>query len=353
MKILKTALILVIMGVASMSAAADKTAIFAGGCFWCLEQPFDSLPGVLEVMPGYSGGHMKDPTYRDVCSGKTGHYEAIRVAYDPAKIGYAQLLEHFWRQIDPTDLTGQFADKGPQYQTAIIYMDEEQRQAAQASKAALQNSGKFKDPIATAILPFKNFYPAEEYHQKYYQKCPARYTAYKTMSGREAYLKKTWKDAPPVKRYAKPGDKELKKKLSSMEYQVTQKSATEPPFANKYWNEKREGIYVDVATGEPLFSSRDKFESGCGWPSFTRPLDTSLVVEKKDGSHGLNRIEVRSKTGDSHLGHVFDDGPAPTGLRYCINSASLKFIPREDLVKEGYEEYLNILNSKSSNKAPF
>jgi peptide methionine sulfoxide reductase msrA/msrB len=330
-------------GAAFMTEAAPKnrteTAVFAGGCFWCLEHPFDSLPGVLEVMPGYSGGHVKDPTYQEVCGGGTGHYEAVRITYDPAKISYQTLLEHFWRQIDPADLSGQFADKGPQYQTAVIYQNEEQKKLAEQSKEALQNSGKFKEPIATAILAYKNFYPAEEYHQKYYQKCPARYSTYKVMSGREAALKKLWKDSPAVKAYSKPSDKELKKKLSSLEYQVTQKSATEPPFANKYWDEKRDGIYVDITTGQPLFSSKDKFESGCGWPSFTGPLDTGLVQEKKDSGYGTVRTEVRSRAGDAHLGHVFEDGPQPAGLRYCINSASLRFIPVEDLEKEGYGEY--------------
>ncbi len=321
-----------------------KQAYFAGGCFWCLEHPFDSIPGVSEVMPGYGGGRIKNPTYQDVCTGKTGHYEMVRVTYDPEKVSYGRLLDVFWRQIDPTDAGGQFADRGPQYQTAIFYQNNEERDWAEGSKKAWERSGKFSKPIAVKILPFAGFYPAEEHHRQYYKSCPAQYQRYRTFSGRAEYLKRTWGEDEMAARYQKPDKKELKKRLSGIQYRVTQENATEPPFSNPYWNEKREGIYVDVTTGQPLFSSRDKFDSGCGWPSFTRPLDPSLIEEKTDRSHGLVRTEVRSCLGDAHLGHVFEDGPQPTGLRYCINSASLRFVPKEDMVKEGYGEYLKIFD---------
>jgi peptide methionine sulfoxide reductase msrA/msrB len=350
---LLTTLILTAGNVAAAGKGARKTmpetkqAYFAGGCFWCLEHPFDSIPGVTEVMPGYGGGKTKDPTYQDVCSGKTGHYEMVRVTYDPAKLDFQKLVDIYWRQIDPTDAGGQFADRGPQYQTAIFFQTGEEKDWAEESKRALERSGRFSKPIAVKILPFAGFYPAEEHHRQYYRTCPAQYQRYRTFSGRAEYLKRTWGEGPSTTlrdqaKYTKPERSEIKKKLTGIQYRVTQENATEPPFANEYWNEKREGIYVDVTTGEPLFSSRDKFDSGCGWPSFARPLDRSLVEEKSDRSHGMARTEVRSRLGDAHLGHVFEDGPKPTGLRYCINSASLRFIPREEMVREGYGEYLKI-----------
>jgi peptide methionine sulfoxide reductase msrA/msrB len=349
-----TASLLMVLLAAGMCPAAEKgvpktmsnhrQAYFAGGCFWCLEHPFDSIPGVTEVMPGYGGGKTKNPTYQEVCSGKTGHYEMVRVTYDPSQISYRQLLEVFWRQIDPTDDGGQFADRGSRYRTAVFYQDNAERDQAQGSKKALERSGKFSQPIAVKLLPFSNFYPAEEYHRQYYRNCPAQYQRYRTFSGRADYLRRTWEDDKMPLKYAKPDKKELKKRLNPVQYRVTQENATEPPFANEYWNEKRDGIYVDVTTGQPLFSSRDKFDSGCGWPSFTRPLDPSLVQEKSDRSHGMARTEVRSKAGDAHLGHVFTDEPKPTGLRYCINSASLRFIPKEDMEREGYGEYLKLFD---------
>lgn len=317
-----------------------KQAYFAGGCFWCLEHPFDSIPGVTEVMPGYGGGETENPTYQEVCSGRTGHYEMVRVSYDPSRVTYRELLEVFWRQIDPTDAGGQFADRGRQYQTAIFYRTTEERDQALGSKRKLERSGKFNKPIAVQILPFKNFYPAEEYHQKYYRKCPAQYQRYRSLSGREAYLERTWRGDAGKMKFAKPDRKELKKRLTDLQYRVTQEGDTEMPFNNPYWNEKREGIYVDIVTGQPLFSSRDKFDSGSGWPSFTRPLAPDLLLEKEDVSLGLKRVEVRSQLGQSHLGHVFDDGPQPTGRRYCINSAALRFIPKEEMEKEGYGDYL-------------
>ncbi len=326
----------------SQAIAKEETAIFGGGCFWCMEPPFEQLEGVLEVVAGYTGGSAEDADYKKVSSGRTDHYESVRVIYDPEKISYKELVETFWRQIDPTDDGGQFADRGQHYRTAIFYSSDEQRSVAEQSKKELDESKMFDRPVVTSILPAQPFYLAEEYHQDYYLKNVMHYSLYKEGSGRQPFIERVWGKNDEKKteaNYQKPGDEELRQKLTPLQYQVTQKDGTEPPFNNDFWNNKTAGIYVDVVSGEPLFSSLDKFESGTGWPSFTRPLEPDNIVEHKDRSLFMLRIEVRSKGGDSHLGHVFDDGPAPTNLRYCINSAALRFVPVEDLEAEGYAEY--------------
>lgn len=340
---------------AAVTTQTEKsgTATFAGGCFWCTESDFEKLPGVVRVTSGYTGGRKDNPTYEEVSAGGTGHVEAVQIYYDPQVVTYKQLLDWFWHHIDPTDAGGQFVDRGSQYRSVIFYHDEEQKRLAEESKQALIKSGKFKQPIATEIVPFTKFYPAEDYHQDYYKTHAVRYKFYRYNSGRDQFLKKVWgdrknaaEDSAGRPAFKKPSDEVLRKKLSAIQYEVTQKEGTEPAYKNEYWDNKKPGIYVDVVSGEPLFSSLDKYDSKTGWPSFTKPLEPDNIVTREDRRLFTTRTEVRSRLGESHLGHVFDDGPPPTGLRYCMNSAALRFVPQEDLEKEGYGQYLRLFMEK-------
>jgi len=314
-----------------------EVATFAGGCFWCMVEPFDKRPGVKSVISGYTGGHVENPTYEQVCSNTTGHVEAVQITFDPNIMSYEQLVETFWQQIDPTDAGGQFNDRGESYQTAIFYHSEQQKQIAEKSKQDLEASGKFSKSIVTPILPAKAFYPAEENHQDYYKKQSFHYRLYKKGSGREDFIKKNWQP--------KLDKSELKKKLTPIQYHVTQENGTERPFQNEYWNNEKEGIYVDIVSGKVLFSSKEKYDAGCGWPSFTKPVDPHELKENMDTTHGMIRTEIRSNSSDSHLGHVFEDGPKESGgLRYCMNSAAMRFIPKDEMEKEGYAKYLYLFD---------
>lgn len=352
-----------------------KRAYFAGGCFWCTESDLQKATGVVEVVSGYAGGDVINPTYSDVTSEKSGHRETVEIYYDEKLTNYRNLVRYYLMHIDPTDAGGQFYDRGESYQAVIFYDSLEDRLVAEEAIQELSEAKVFDTPVAVKVLPYRNFYTAEEYHQNYAEENTIKYCAYRESSGRDTFLKKyfgtkSWeelvgkkvsmeKDEPrqvtleqstipqhlDFSRFVKPSDVELKAKLTNIQYDVTQKGGTEKPFQNAYNENHGAGIYVDIISGEPLYSSTDKYDSGTGWPSFVKPIDSRYIVEKVDKGFFGDRTEIRSRYGDNHLGHVFTDGPSERGgMRYCMNSAALRFVPRENMEKEGYGDYLASVN---------
>jgi len=329
-------------------------AYVAGGCFWCVESDFEKLPGVSEAVSGYMGGELDKPSYNQVSGGNSGHREMVKVVYNPQKVSYRDLVIDLLRHSDPTDEGGSFFDRGHQYTSAVYYSSEEEKMIALQVIAEMKKAGVFEKPIVTSVEQAGVFWVAEDYHQDYYKKNSLRYNYYRQGSGRDAFIESVWGDGQfddlfkkemsvnsSWNDFQKPSDDELKKTLTPLQYEVTQKEGTERPFNNEYWDNHEAGIYVDIVSHEPLFSSTDKFDSGTGWPSFLKPLDYSFVTEKQDYQLFLPRTEIRSKIADSHLGHIILDGPVENDrIRYCMNSASLLFVPKDKLEEEGLGEFL-------------
>lgn len=319
--------------------AAYKEIWLAGGCFWGTEEYISRISGVITTATGYANGNIAFPSYEQVCSGATGFAETIYVAYEPTSISLVFLLEVYYQSINPLSLNQQGSDIGSQYRTGIYYTDPDDVGIIEKSIEQLEQ--KLKEKVAIEHQELMNFYLAETYHQRYLQKNPHGYCHISP---------ELFSYADTAKEYTLPNQETLQKNLTPIQYQVTQENATEAPFTNEYDTEFRQGIYVDITTGEPLFLSSDKYNSGCGWPAFSKPITENLITEFFDTSCGHIRTEVRSTLGNAHLGHVFDDGPKKSGgLRYCINSASLRFIPLENMSKEGYQAYVSLIENAHSN----
>ncbi len=296
-------------------------AIFAAGCFWGVQAAFDAVPGVWSTRVGYTGGSAVNPSYEQVCRGNTGHAEAVEIAYDPEQISYDELLDVFFSIHNPTTRDRQGPDIGHQYRSAVFYLNAGQKEAAVAKILELNRSGKFPAPIVTEIVPAKTFYPAEDYHQDYLKKQGLKTCGSNDMRMEEEEEEET------------DDEQEWKKKLTPLQYDVLRRKGTERPFTGRYYRFDEDGTYSCAACGNPIFMSQDKFDSGCGWPSFDKAIP-GHVKFTPDFSHGMERIEVTCARCGSHLGHVFEDGPTETGDRFCINSAAMNFTPEKDTAKD-------------------
>ncbi|MEM9336805.1 MAG: peptide-methionine (R)-S-oxide reductase MsrB [Patescibacteria group bacterium] len=333
------------------------TAMVAGGCFWCVEADLEKLPGVISVVSGYAGGTSENPTYDDY--NKNGHREVVEVTYNPNVVSFEEILIYTMKHTDPTDDDGSFGDRGDYYSTAFYYETPEQLAIIENLIEEVDEFGPYDKPLAIDVEERPAFWPAEDFHQDYYKGTlsQVKYRFYRNASGRDRFIEQFWGDDTDASlhwrtetssisnaswaSFVKPADEILRQTLTPEQYRITQEDGTERSFNNEYWDNKEEGIYVDVVSGEPLFSSTHKFDSGTGWPSFTRPIDYNFVTEHDDYKLIVRRTEIRSSIADSHLGHVFNDAPAELGgIRYCMNSASLRFIPKENMLAEGYGAFL-------------
>lgn len=341
-------------------AQSSRTMLVAGGCFWCVEADLEKLPGVIEVISGYAEGSNENPTYENYA--KNGHREVVEVEYNPSQVSFEEILIYAMKHMDPTDGDGSFYDRGEYYSPAFYYENQTQKSIIDSLIAEVDEKGPYDKPLAIDVVERPKFWPAEDYHQNYYKGTLSqlKYKYYRNASGRDDFIEKYWgTDTGPNlswretagaggswEDFVKPSDAELKQTLTAMQYKVTQQNGTEPAFQNEYWDNKKDGIYVDVVSGEPLFSSTNKFDSGTGWPSFTRPIDYGFVTEHDDYLLLQKRTEIRSAIADSHLGHVFNDAPKELGgIRYCMNSASLRFVPKEDMEAEGYGDFLYLFDA--------